>query len=130
MGLLHLYVHVEMYAQCKIHSAFSHVGKANTCEPSLAPVHLSMHATIGSLNMPSGIKIVKHWIRPQLEKALTCITFQRHIEGVPQVVDVGFSLLLSNAIIRPCPWDHSNATMPHGINQENVHQILGLQVLA
>lgn len=35
-----------MYAQSKIHSAFSHEGKANTCEPSLAPLNLSVHSTI------------------------------------------------------------------------------------
>lgn len=53
--LSHLYVHAEMYARSKIHSAFSPGGKANTREPSLAPLDLSACATIGNLYMPSGI---------------------------------------------------------------------------
>lgn len=43
---MYLFVHVEMCVHSKIHTAFSHVGKANTYEPSLAPLHLSMYAAI------------------------------------------------------------------------------------
>lgn len=41
-GVLWLQVLAEVHAKSKIHSAFSHEGKTNTCEPSLAPLTFSV----------------------------------------------------------------------------------------
>lgn len=54
-GVFWLQALAEVHAKSKIHSAFSHEGKTNTCEPSLAPLNFSVRATIGYLHVPSGI---------------------------------------------------------------------------